>query len=133
MCVCATDASPVAGALFQSFSTIESEAYGVALSKLGVFGDGDSLGVAISRPLHITGGSAVIHASTGVTAEREILYSSEVINLASSTPETDYEVGYTARLDDNLTLQASAMYQQNAGGEAGEDAVAGFVTLKGTW
>ena len=128
-----TDASPVAGALFQSFSTIESEAYGVALSKLGVFGDGDSLGVAISRPLHITGGSAVIHASTGVTEEREILYSSEVINLASSTPETDYEVGYTARLDDNLTLQASAMYQQNAGGEAGEDAVAGFVTLKGTW
>jgi hypothetical protein len=25
------------------------------------------------------------------------------------------------------------MYQQNVGGEAGEDAVAGFVTLKGTW
>jgi len=128
-----TDASPVAGGLFQSFSSIESEAYGVALSKLGVFGESDSLGVAISRPLHITGGSAVIHASTGVTEEREILYSTEVINLASSTPETDYEVGYTARLDDNLTLQASAMYQQNVGGEAGEDAVAGFVTLKGTW
>jgi subtilisin family serine protease len=128
-----TDASPVAGGLFQSFSSIESEAYGVALSKLGVFGESDSLGLAVSRPLHITGGSAVIHASTGVTEEREILYSTEVINLASSTPETDYEVGYTARLDDNLTLQASAMYQQNVGGEAGEDAVAGFVTLKGTW
>jgi hypothetical protein len=128
-----TEASPVAGGLFQSFSSIESQAYGIALSKLGVFGDTDSVGLAISRPLHITGGSAVINASTGVTEEREIIYSSEVINLASSTPETDYEVGYTARLDDNLTLQASAMYQQNVGGEEGEDAIAGFVTLKGTW
>ncbi|MDZ4866824.1 MAG: S8 family peptidase [Alphaproteobacteria bacterium] len=128
-----TDASPVAGGLFKSFSSIESQAYGVALSKLGVFGDTDSIGFAVSRPLHITNGSAVFTASTGVTEEREILYSSEVINLASSTPETDYEVGYTARLDDNLTLQASAMYQQNVGGDANEDAVAGFVTLKGTW
>lgn len=128
-----TLATPVAGGLIKSYSSIEAEAYGVAISKLGVFGKHDSIGFAISRPLHISSGSAVVTASTGVTAEREIVYSTEVLNLASSTPETDYEVGYTARLDDNLTLQANAMYQQDAGGEEGRDAVAAFVTLTGTW
>jgi len=128
-----TEVSPVAGGLFQSVSSIGSQAYGLALSKTGIFGKTDSLGFAVSRPLHITDGSAVIHASTGVTEEREILYSTEIINLASSTPETDYEVGYTAMLDDGVTLQANAMYQQDAGGEAGENAVAGYVTLKAQW
>ena len=128
-----TTASPVAGSLFQSFSDIESQAYGVALSKTGIFSDTDSLGIAVSRPLHITGGSAVMRASTGVTEDREIVYSTEVLNLASSTPETDYEIGYTARLDEGLTLQTNVMFQQNAGGEAGVNAVAGLVTLKATW
>lgn len=128
-----TAASPVAGGLVQSYSALESEAYGFAVSKLGVFGKSDSIGFAVSRPLHITHGSAVMTASTGVTEEREILYSTETIDLASATPETDYEIGYTAQLDDNLMLQANAMYQQDVGGEAGRDAVAAFVTLKGTW
>jgi Subtilase family len=128
-----TEATPVEGGLFESLSEIESQAYGVALSKTGVFGKTDSLGFSISRPLHITGGSAVIHASTGVTEDREIIYSTEVVDLASSTPETDFEVGYTAKLDHGLTLQANAMYQQDVGGEAGVSAVAGFVTLKASW
>ena len=128
-----TTASPVAGSLFQSFSDIESQAYGIALSKTGIFSDTDSLGIAVSRPLHITGGTAVMRASTGVTEDREIVYSTEVLNLASSTPETDYEIGYTARLDDGVTLQTNVMFQQNAGGEAGVNAVAGLVTLKANW
>ncbi len=128
-----TDAAPVNGSLFQSFSDIESQAYGIALSKTGIFSDTDSLGIAVSRPLHITGGSAVMRASTGVTEDREIVYSTEVLNLASSTPETDYEIGYTAKLDDGVTLQTNVIFQQNAGGEAGVNAVAGLVTLKATW
>ena len=60
-------------------------------------------------------------------------YTTEVVSLASSTPETDYEVGYKATLDEGLTLQANAMYQQDLGGAAGEKAVAGFVTLKAQW
>jgi hypothetical protein len=128
-----TDATPVTGGLFQSFSGIESEAYGIALAKRGIFGESDALGVAVSRPLHIVSGSAVITVSTGVTETREIIYSTETQSLASASPETDYELGYTAKLDDGLTLQASAIYQQDAGGIAGDNAVAAFATLKGTW
>ncbi|MFM9864232.1 MAG: S8 family serine peptidase [Micropepsaceae bacterium] len=128
-----TAATPVLGGLVESFSGIEAQAYGVAIAKRGVFGEADSLGLAISRPLHITSGSAVVTASTGVTEAREIVYSTEVLNLASSTPETDFELGYSAQIGDSLMLQTSAMYQQNAGGVSGDDAVAAFVTLKGSW
>jgi len=128
-----TEATPYANGLAQRFSGIESQAFGVALAKRGVFGDEDSLGLAVSRPLHITSGTAVVTASTGVTDTREIVYTTEVLNLASPTPETDFELGYSARVGEALTLQTSAMYQQNAGGVQGEDAVAAFVALKGSW
>jgi hypothetical protein len=128
-----TEALPVEGGLFESFSNIESQAYGLAVSKAGILYKTDSFGISVSRPLHITGGSAIIHASTGVTEEREILYSIETVDLASSTPETDYEIGYTAKLDEGLTIQANAMYQQDTGGEAGSSAIAGFVALKAAW
>ncbi|NOT40212.1 MAG: S8 family serine peptidase [Alphaproteobacteria bacterium] len=128
-----TAATPVANGLVQSFSGIESQAYGFALAKRGVFGNVDSLGLAISRPLHITSGTAVATASTGVTETREIVYSTEVLDLASPTPETDFELGYSTIVGEGLLLQTSAMYQQNAGGVSGENAVAAFVTLKGSW
>ena len=128
-----TDATPVASGLFKSFAGIESEAYGVALAKRGIFGESDTLGFAVSRPLHIVSGSALITASTGVTETREIIYTTGFESLASATPETDFELGYTANLGDGLTLQASAMYQQDAGGIKGDNAVAAFATLKGTW
>src|SRR5262249_9750559 len=124
---------PTAGSLFQSVSDLESEAYGVAVAKLGIFGDADSLGFALSRPLHITDGSAMMTLSTGVTEARDIIYSSERVSLASATPETDYELGYTARLDDGVLLQVNGLYQQDVGGQAGEDGVAAFATLKTNW
>jgi hypothetical protein len=114
-------------------SQIESEAYGVALSKLGIFGDHDSFGFAVSRPLHITAGSALMTLSTGVTDAREIIYSTERVALASGTPETDYEIGYTTKLDDGLTLEANTLYQQDVGGEAGRNGVAAFTTLRARW
>ncbi len=128
-----TTASPTSGSLFQSLSQIESEAYGVALSKLGVLGDTDSLGVSVSRPLHITNGSAIMTLSTGVTDARAIIYSTERVDLASSTPETDYEFGYTTKLANALTLQANALYQQDVAGEAGQNGAAAFATIKATW
>lgn len=128
-----TQATPVVGSLYNSISGLTSEAYGLAIAKRGIFGDDDAIGLAVSRPLHIVSGTAVMTASTGVTEEREIIYTTEVQNLASATPETDYELGYTAKLGDALTFQAAAIYQQNAGGIEGEDAIAAVATLKGSW
>ena len=128
-----TSASPGVGSVFASVSEIESEAYGLALSKLGIFGADDALGFALSRPLHVTGGSALMTLSTGVTDARDIVYSTERVALASATPETNYELGYTAKLDEGLSVQASTLYQQDVAGEAGRDALAAFAALKAKW
>lgn len=128
-----TDASPVAGSIVQSYSPIESQAYGMAIARRGIFSDRDSLGLAVSRPLHITSGSASILASNGVTDDRGIVYAQEIVSLASATPETDYELGYTTLLTASTMLQASLIYQQNAGGEAGANALAGVVTYTRRW
>jgi hypothetical protein len=68
-----------------------------------------------------------------VTDDRGIVYAQEIVSLASTTPETDYELGYTTLLSADTMLQASLIYQQNAGGEAGVDALAGVVTLTKRW
>jgi subtilisin family serine protease len=128
-----TSASPMGAGLVQAYSDIESQAYGLAVSKTGVFSDDDSIGFAVSRPLHITGGTARIHASTGVTEDRNIIYTDETVALTSATPETDFEAGYTAKLSDNTSLQTNIIYQQNVNGDASSDAVAGLVTLKTKW
>jgi hypothetical protein len=72
-------------------------------------------------------------ASSGVTDDRGIVYAQEIVSLASATPETDYELGYTTLLSVETMLQASLIYQQNAGGEAGTNAVAGLVTVTTRW
>jgi hypothetical protein len=126
-------ASPVAGGLFTEIGALESEAYGLALSKFAVFGESDSIGFAVSRPIHIVSGSAVMTLSTGVTDTRAIVYSTETLDLATATPETDFELGYATALMGGITLQTNLLYQHDVGGDAGEHAVAGFATLSARW
>ena len=128
-----TEAAPEAGSIVQSYSEISSHSYGIAISREGLFSDGDSIGFAVSRPLHITQGTASLLASTGVTDERGIVYTQETLSLASATPETDVELGYTTFLSLDTMLMANLIYQQNVGGEAGENAIAGLVTIKTRW
>jgi len=128
-----TEASPEAGSIIQSYSDISSQAYGLAIARQNIFNSGDSLGFAVSRPLHITEGTATILASTGVTNDRGIVYGQETVSLASATPETDFELGYSTLVSVDTLVTANLIYQQNAGGEAGEDAIAGLVTVKTRW
>lgn len=128
-----TQATPEAGGLVTTYSELESQAYGLALARRDLLVDGDSFGIAISRPLHVTSGTAMLRASTGVTEGRDILYTEELLALASGTPETDYEIGYTRMLSLDTAVQANFIYQQNAGGQAGVDGIAGLVTLRTRW
>lgn len=124
---------PLAGGLFANVSELRTSAYGVALARRGVFGANDAIGFGVSRPLHIVEGSAVLTAATSVGAKRDIAYTSETILLASDTPETDIEFGYTAALGSATFLQLNAIYQIDLGGAAGDDAVAGLATLRTAW
>lgn len=124
---------PVAGGLFANVSDLRTAAYGAAIAKRGIFGAEDALGFGVSRPLHVVDGEAILTASTGVTKARGIVYSTETINLASSTPETDLEFGYTTALGAATVLQINAIYQLDLAGMGGEDAVAGLATVRTAW
>lgn len=120
---------PQAASIVRSADTVTSQAYGLAVSKLGVFGDQDQLGFTVSRPLHITDGALDLAVVSAVDRNRAATFASERLNLASATPETQFELGYRTRLDERMSLSAHAFYHADQGGVAGVDGGGGFLRL----
>ena len=113
-----------ANGLVTGADTLYSRAYGVAISKFGVFADNDSIGLALTRPIHVYQGGIDLTADTDMDASGNLIQSSEHVSLSSKTPETDLETGYmTSYLNGALSLQANAAYQMNVDGRTGTNAV----------
>ncbi len=111
--------------LLSDADTLHSRSYGIAVAKHGLFGDNDSLGVAVSRPVQIYAGGVGITAATSVDDNGNLVTSSEHVSLASQTPETDLEMGYvTSFFNGALSLQANAAYQMNLAGQSGTNSLA---------
>ena len=122
-----TNVDPQASGILSEASALRSRSYGVAVATRDVFGD-DSLGLALTRPMHIYGGTGVVRAATDVDAEGNLTFGKEQIGFTEKTPETDLEVGYTKSfLEGKVALQSDAAYQLNVGGQSGRSA-ATFVT-----
>ena len=101
-------------------TTLHSQAYGFALAKHGLFGN-DALGVAYSHPAPGYGMDTLpsLDAMQPDFFNRDKLFAS----FASTTPETDFELGYVTSFGGSVALQANAAYQQNVGGLNGMSAV----------
>ena len=111
--------------------TLRSRAYGLAIAKHGLFSDSDSLGFAVSRPVQFYSGGLNITAATSLDTNRNLVFSSEHLSLASGTPETDFEFGYvTSFLDGAVALQANAGYQMNLAGQNGTNALSVLSRVK---
>src|SRR5882672_9738906 len=92
--------------------SVSLQAFGVAPAKQGLFG-ADALGIAVSRPTQVYGGSLGAALAN------------------SQARESDVELGYvTSFLGGSLALQANAAYQVNAAGAQGQNAVAGVARAK---
>ncbi len=100
---------------------LHSRSYGVAVAKHGLFDDGDSLGLAVTRPLQVYEGKVDL---SNVEPSDNSLLGRARLPLSTGTPETDVELGYvTTFLDGALALQANAGYQMNLQGQAGTNSV----------
>ncbi len=114
-----------ANGLFSNVEDLHSRAYGLAVSKIGVFGQSDLIGFAVSRPLHIVGGSGELTIATDINGDRTLVYGTEAINFGWDALQTDYELGYSAMLFDGAVgFELNAAYQQNVGGFEGDNGVA---------
>jgi hypothetical protein len=114
-----------ASSLATDSDLLHSRAYGVAVAKQGLFAQNDSLGLAVSRPIQVYSGGVNLTAGTGIDDTGNLLTSSEHVSLASSTPETDFEMGYvTSFVDGAIALQANVAWQQNLAGQQGVNSLA---------
>ena len=110
--------------LITGSDNLHSRAYGVAVAKHGLFADDDSLGMAVSRPVQIYSGGIDLAAANSIDDAGNLVLGHEHVSLASSTPETDFELGYvTTFMNGALSLQANAGYQSNVAGQAGLNGV----------
>jgi hypothetical protein len=96
--------------------SIRNQAFGFSVAKTGLFGESDALGLSVSQPLGIHGGTnfAGLALSSVLNARSNTL----------TTRESDFTVGYvTTFMDGALALQANTTFSLNANGEQGQDAV----------
>ena len=118
------------GGLLGSVSALRSRSYGIALATRDVFGD-DAFGIALTRPMHLYGGSGMLSVATDADSMGNLTISHGRVNFAEATPETDLEVGYTKSfLDGRLSLQSNAAYQLDVGGQTGRNAATVITRLK---
>jgi subtilisin family serine protease len=117
--------------LVDGADTLHSSSYGLGVAKFGVFEDTDSVGLALTRPIHVTQGGVDLTAATGIDDAGNLTMSSEHVSLSSTTPETDLEAGYmSSYLNGRLQLQANAAYQMNVDGRTGTNAVTGLARMQ---
>jgi subtilisin family serine protease len=120
-----------ANSLVDGADTLHSSSYGMGIAKFGVFEDADSIGLAMTRPIHVTQGGVDLTAATGVDEDGNVTMGHEHVSLSSATPETDLEAGYmTSYLNGRLSLQANAAYQMNVDGRTGTNAVTGLARVQ---
>ena len=120
-----THVSLASNSIVDGSDLLHSRSYGVAFAKRGVFGDADSLGLAVTRPIQVYQGGLDFSVATGADQDGNLTMSHERVALSSATPETDVEAGYVSSyLGGALSLQANAAYQINVDGRSGTNAVA---------
>ena len=107
-----------------SSDTLQSRAYGFTIAKHGLFGDDNSLGFAISRPLQVYAGGVDMSVADGFDAADNWKTGRGFKSFSSATPETDLELGYvTTFMNGALALQANAGYQMNVPGLGGANSL----------
>ena len=97
------------------------QSYAFAITKHGLFGGDDSLGLSLSQPAPSMAGS---FASLLGGASSGSLPPLVVGRTLAGRPETDFQLGYVTNfLDGAVALQTNAAYQVNVQGKTGANSV----------
>lgn len=101
-----------AGALLRDYTTLRSNAFGLALVGHDLWRLGDRFGLAVTRPLRIQGGSAELVVPERMDRHGKIYYSDgERINLNPDGQEVDMEVTYQWRVTRYTQVAGYFLYQ----------------------
>lgn len=114
-----TTVSAAGGSLFRDVDPLRSRAYGASLEKAGLFDDGDSFGLSVSRPLRVHAGSAALDVPVGRTLGGAVVYRHADVSMAPDGTQTDLELTYGRTLADGVTSNIHLMLQDDAGHREG--------------
>lgn len=99
--------------IIHQFTPLQSRAYGLALFGNSVFRHNDNIGIALSRPMKVTHGSAILSIPTAIDAQNQISRIDEAVNLAPAQSETDFELFYNIPLGEKTELGTYFLYENN--------------------
>ncbi len=103
---------------------VHSRAYGFSVAKHGLFDENDSLGLALTRPLQVYSGGAQFTSDGFDTNIADLQLPRQFTSLTTTTPETDFELGYvTTFMGGAIALQTNAGYQMNVDGLGGTNSL----------
>ncbi len=107
--------APGAASLLSDWSDMTADAYGVGISRTGVFSDTDSLGLLVGQPLRIRAGEATLTAPVGYTLDKTVIQQSGRVSLVPSGREIDLQLAYRASLGPAAGLSTWLMMQTEPG------------------
>ncbi len=108
-----TRVNDAGNSIIHRFTPLQSRAYGLALFGHSIFRNNDNFGFALSRPMKVTRGTAMLSIPTAIDAHNQITRVDEAVNLAPAQSETDFEMFYNIKLGQKMELGAYFLYENN--------------------
>ena len=115
-----TDGASLGQGIINDVSSITSRSMGAALAQRDVVQDGDNLMVSLRKPLRVISGSVGL-AQAGLDDNGDLLSHTQRVGLTPTGSETDFSVGYTGAVHDNLSWDAALAARQDADNVAGNN------------
>lgn len=111
--------------LLSDWSAVRADAFGLGVTRQGVFGAGDRIGLLVGQPLRVRDAAASLTAPAGYTLDKTLVQDTERVSLAPTGREIDVQVAYDTELTDESRVSTWLMMQLEPGHIAGADAAYG--------
>ncbi len=122
-----TDGAAASG-LITGVSATTARSFGIALVQKDALSEGDSLSVAVRKPLRVTSGSANL-ATTSVDDQGFATTAATRVSLKPSGSQTDLVVGYNRSLRPGVDVGASLTVSSDAGNVRGTNSASGLAKM----
>ncbi|HSK40613.1 MAG TPA: S8 family serine peptidase, partial [Arenibaculum sp.] len=106
-----TSPGKASDSLFRSVDDLRSRSYGASLTRIGIFGARDELGLNVTRPLRIHDAGAILDTPVGRTDAGDVVYRRNAVDLEPGGHQTDIELGYRATVSDGVGFGLNLFHQ----------------------
>ncbi len=107
--------------MLQDWSAVQSQAFAMGVTRTGVFGSIDRIGLMVGQPLRVSDASATLDVPTSRDLDGNVERSRERVDVAPEGREIDVQLSYRAPLSERFRLGSWLMYRREPGHDAEAD------------